>query len=85
MPVVLPLLAFGFLIAGFYRRNNGWRKSLLFASIPFSLFLALITEILTQLRWLTLDGRCVQLAGIRNRLPGVDATGKAQRGNRTSP
>lgn len=32
MPVVLPLLAFAFLFAGFQHRNSGWRESLLFAS-----------------------------------------------------
>ncbi len=56
MPVVLPLLAFVFLTAGFYRRNNGWRESLLFASIPWAVFLVLLTEILTQFRFLTRAG-----------------------------
>ncbi|MES2222413.1 MAG: glycosyltransferase family 39 protein [Acidobacteriota bacterium] len=56
MPFVLPLLALAFLTAGFHRRNSGWRESLLFASIPWALFLALITEILTQFRHLTRAG-----------------------------
>ena len=38
-------------------------ESLLFASIPFALFLALITEILTQLRWLTRTGVALSWLG----------------------
>ena len=50
---ILPLLTFLILAVGFHRRQNGWRESLLFASIPWALFLALITEALTQFRFLT--------------------------------
>jgi hypothetical protein len=56
MPFVLPLLSFAFLVAGLHRRTNGWRESLVLASIPWALFLVLITEALTQLRWLTRVG-----------------------------
>ena len=63
MPVVLPLLAFAFLMAGFHRRHNAWRESLLFASIPWGLFLAFITEILTQLRLLTRTGVALSWLG----------------------
>jgi len=59
----LPLLAFAFLIAGFYRRNNAWRDSLLFASIPWALFLAFITEALTQFRFLTRAGVALSWLG----------------------
>ena len=48
---ILPLLTFLILALGFHRRQNGWRESLLFASIPWALFIAAITEALTQVRF----------------------------------
>jgi hypothetical protein len=63
MPVVLPLLAFAFLFTGFHTRKYGWRKSLLLASIPWALFLAFITEALTQFRWLTRPGLTISWLG----------------------
>jgi hypothetical protein len=59
----LPLLTFLILALGFYRRQNGWRESLLFASIPWALFLALITETLTQFRFLTRAGVALSWLG----------------------
>jgi 4-amino-4-deoxy-L-arabinose transferase-like glycosyltransferase len=56
MRVVLPFLAFVFLSMGFRRKRTSWRASLLFASIPWALFLAFITEALTQFRFLTRTG-----------------------------
>ncbi|MGB8478911.1 MAG: glycosyltransferase family 39 protein [Acidobacteriaceae bacterium] len=53
MLAMLPLLAFVLLVAGFRRKRAGWRESLLFASVPWALFLAFITEVLTQFRFLT--------------------------------
>lgn len=56
MLTLLPLLAFAFLVAMFRRKRVQWRESLLFASIPWALFLAFITEALTQFRVLTRTG-----------------------------
>ncbi len=60
---VLPLLTFLILALGFYRRQNGWRESLLFASIPWALFLEAITEALTQFRSLTKTGVAISWIG----------------------
>jgi 4-amino-4-deoxy-L-arabinose transferase-like glycosyltransferase len=78
MPVVLPLLAFAFLIAGFHRRNNAWRESLLFASIPWGLFLAFTTETLTQFRFLTRAGVALSWLGF-----GIACVAWMQRAKRT--
>jgi len=59
----LPLLAFLLLAFGFHRRQNGWRESVLFASVPWALFLAFITEALTQFRWLTRAGVALSWLG----------------------
>lgn len=56
MLLFLPLLAFLFLATGFHRKRQGWRESLLLASIPWSLFLALLTEALSQFHHLTRIG-----------------------------
>lgn len=56
MLVFLPLLAFAFLADGFRRKQADWRESLLLASVPWSLFVAFITEVLTQFRFLTWIG-----------------------------
>lgn len=50
---ILPFLAFALLADGFRRKGAGWRESLLYASIPWALFLAFLTEALTQFRFLT--------------------------------
>ncbi len=56
MPFVLPLFAFALLLQCFRHRHHGWRESLVFASIPWALFVVVITEALTQFRWLTRIG-----------------------------
>jgi 4-amino-4-deoxy-L-arabinose transferase-like glycosyltransferase len=56
MLVLLPLLAFALLIGVFRRKGFDWRAAFLYASIPWSVFLALVTELLTQFRCLTLLG-----------------------------
>jgi 4-amino-4-deoxy-L-arabinose transferase-like glycosyltransferase len=53
MLVFLPLLALVFLVIAFHRNRVGWAASSVYASIPWSLFLALITEALSQFRLLT--------------------------------
>ncbi len=53
MPLLLPLAAFAFLVMGFRRLRVGWRASFLYASIPWSLFIAFITEALTPFRLVT--------------------------------
>ncbi len=53
MLALLPLLAFALLTIAFRRRHSGWRASVVFASIPWALFLVCITETLTQFRLLT--------------------------------
>ncbi len=60
---MLPLLALVFLFLGFRRKRNGWRESLLFASVVWALFLALITEALTQFRFLTRPGVALSWLG----------------------
>ena len=44
MLVLLPLLSFALLVEAFRRRQLNWRRSLLYASIPWTLFTALVTE-----------------------------------------
>jgi hypothetical protein len=56
MPTVLPFLSFIFLTTGFRQRNNGWRDSLLFATIPWALFVAFATEGLSVFYWITRPG-----------------------------
>ncbi|MGO8719990.1 MAG: hypothetical protein ACLQMO_12340 [Acidobacteriaceae bacterium] len=73
MFAILPLLAFALLTVGFHRKLNDWRESLVFASIPWALFLAFITEALTQVRFVTRTGVALSLAGIRNPLLCLDA------------
>ena len=53
MPTALPLMSYIFLTVGFRQRNNGWRDSLLFATIPCALIVALSTEVLSIFHWLT--------------------------------
>jgi hypothetical protein len=53
---ILPLLSFCLLIAGFRRLGFGWRKSFLFASIPWSLFLVYSTEFLSAFHALSRFG-----------------------------
>ena len=60
---ILPLLTFLILALGFHRRQNGWRESLLFASIPWALFIAAITEALTQVRFVTRIGVALSWLG----------------------
>jgi hypothetical protein len=79
----LPLLAFLFLAFGFHRRQNGWRESLLFASIPWALFLALITEALTQFRWLTRAGVAFSWLGFA--VVCLVWTQRAKRADQTRP
>jgi 4-amino-4-deoxy-L-arabinose transferase-like glycosyltransferase len=59
MLVLLPLVSFGLLVEAFRRRQLDWRRSLLYASIPWTLFTALITEGLSALHWLTRAGLSV--------------------------
>ncbi len=56
MLAILPLVAFAMLALGFHRKQNDWRESLVYATIPWSLFLAFTTEALTQFRFLTRTG-----------------------------
>ena len=63
MPFILPLFAFALLITGFRGRNSGWRESLLFASVPWALFVVAVTEVLTQFRWLTRTGVAISWLG----------------------
>jgi hypothetical protein len=56
---ILPLLSFLLWIAGFRRRGFGWRKSFLFASIPWSLFLVYSTECLSAFHALSVIGASV--------------------------
>jgi hypothetical protein len=53
MLVVLPLLAFVFLALAFHRAGNGWRVSVLFASIPCAIFVVFLTEALTPFHLVT--------------------------------
>lgn len=53
MLVLLPLVSFGLLVEAFRRRQLVWRRSLLYASIPWALFTAFITEGLSAVHWLT--------------------------------
>ena len=55
MLVALPLLAFLFLLLGFHR-SLAWRASFLSATLAWALWLAFITELLTQFRYLTRTG-----------------------------
>jgi 4-amino-4-deoxy-L-arabinose transferase-like glycosyltransferase len=59
MLVLLPLVSFGLLVESFRRRQLDWRRSLLYASIPWALFTALITEGLSAVHWLTRAGLAV--------------------------
>ncbi len=59
MPTALPFLSFVFLTAGFRRRNNGWRDSFLFATIPWSLFVTLATEGLSIFYLITRPGMII--------------------------
>lgn len=63
MLVLLPLLAFAFLTIAFQRRHNDWRASFLFASIPWALFVAIITEVLTQFLVLARTGVALSWLG----------------------
>lgn len=63
MIATLPLLTLLILALGFYRRQNGWRELLLFASIPWALFVAFITEALTQIRFVTRTGVALSWLG----------------------
>lgn len=53
MPAILVVLSLVFLAAGFYRRGMGLRQSLIYASIPVSLFLVFLTETLSVFHALT--------------------------------
>jgi hypothetical protein len=59
MPTALPFLSFVFLTAGFRRRNNGWRDSFLFATIPWALFVTLATEGLSIFYLITRPGMII--------------------------
>src|SRR5665213_2411122 len=63
MLAILPVLAFAFLTAGFRRKQAEWREALLYASVPWSLFLDLVTETLTQFRLLTRTGVALSWLG----------------------
>lgn len=56
MLTLIPCFAFASLAAGFHFRNRGWRESAVLASIPWTLFLVVLTELLTQLHALTRIG-----------------------------
>ena len=56
MLVLLPLLSFGLLIWIFRLKGFDWRKQILFASIPWALFLVLATESLSVVHFLTTTG-----------------------------
>ena len=59
MLVLLPLVSFALLVEAFRRRQLDWRRSLLYASIPWALFTALVTEGLSAVHWLTRAGLAV--------------------------
>ncbi len=59
MLAILPLLSFCLWIAGFRRQGLGWRKSSLFASIPWSLFLVYSTELLSVFHELSRVGASI--------------------------
>src|SRR5579871_3746339 len=50
---VLPLIAYGLLLMLLRRKGQGWRESVLFASIPWALFLAWATEVLSAFHQVT--------------------------------
>jgi 4-amino-4-deoxy-L-arabinose transferase-like glycosyltransferase len=56
MLVLLPLVSLGLLMEGFRRSGFGWRRRILFATIPWSVYLVLITEGLSVFRLLTKTG-----------------------------
>lgn len=56
MLILLPLLSFGLLVEIFRRRQLDWRKCLLYATIPWTLFVALVTEGLSAVHRLTRPG-----------------------------
>ena len=56
MLALLPLLSFGLLIEVFRKNGFEWRRQILFATIPWSLFLALVTECLSTFHFLTRTG-----------------------------
>jgi hypothetical protein len=56
MLVLLPLLCFGLLIEVFRKRETDWRRQILFATIPWALFLALSTECLSAFHLITKAG-----------------------------
>jgi 4-amino-4-deoxy-L-arabinose transferase-like glycosyltransferase len=56
MLVLLPLLSFGLLIEIFRRKGFDWRRQILFATIPWALFLVLATESLSVFHFLTREG-----------------------------
>jgi len=56
MLILLPFVAYGLLVKAFRLRQLGWRRSLLYASIPWTLFVALITEVLSALHAITRAG-----------------------------
>jgi 4-amino-4-deoxy-L-arabinose transferase-like glycosyltransferase len=53
VPAILVVTGFAFVFVGFFRRSCGLRLSLLYASIPVSLFIAFITEILSAFHAIT--------------------------------
>lgn len=53
MLTLIPVLALSLLAAGFRRAGFGWLKSLVFATIPWSLFLVAITELLSLIHAVT--------------------------------
>jgi len=56
MLVLLPLLSFGLLIWIFREKGLDWRRQILFATIPWALFLVLVTEALSVVHFLTATG-----------------------------
>lgn len=56
MLVLLPLLSLGLLIEVFRRRETDWRRQILFATIPWALFVVLSTEILSAFHLVTRIG-----------------------------
>lgn len=56
MLVLLPLVSYALLVEAFRSRQIDWRRSLLYASIPWTLFVVLITEALSTLHWITRAG-----------------------------
>src|ERR1700761_2341220 len=56
MLVLLPLLSLGLLVGIFREKGLGWRSQILFATIPWAIFLVFATELLSVAHFLTRTG-----------------------------